>query len=476
MVFKRGKKVMAIVLALLMIVGIMPTDFGTSKVDAAIIKNSINITDGLTAGTTYGDQSILKLSVLEDMGFKASTATVDNVDYTGYIQGTNNAAPKGGAVPTAGAAFKIEAVKNCSITFVMKAATKVYHVVEVTAANPTGTDIKTGSAVDTGDFIFDMTAGNTYYFYLDGSKACVYGISYGYSDYQVEKLDITSGLTAGTDYFSTSGIATLNVLENMGFKASTATLGGVDYTGYIQGTNNAAPKGGAVPTAGAAFKITATKNSSIVFVMKEAAKTYHVVEVTPSNPTGTDFKTGTAVAAGDLKFDMVAGNTYYFYLDGSKACVYGITLTTGTPDVDWSTVAAPTLDTPSADGAKISVPYTASIGSAGGEKLVVNMYKGTDLVDTQISKAEGTSGIIYFNPASSGDYTFKATLCRSGQTDKESNEVSTSYTLPLVKPVISTVTSKGAGKVEVAFSAVPEADSYVVAYSADEQHIQMVQQ
>jgi hypothetical protein len=168
-----------------------------------------------------------------------------------------------------------------------------------------------------------------------------------------------------------------------------------------------------------------------------------------------------------LKFEVTAGKTYYFYLDGSKVCVYNITIEAGEPDVDWSTVAAPVLGTPEVNGSKISVPYTAVIGDNGGEQISVEMYSGETLVDTQISKAAGTAGTVEFTPESTGDYTFKAVLTRDKQTDKASNTVSTSFVLPLTKPTIDTITSKGKGKVEVVFASVKEAESYEVLYSTD---------
>ena len=75
--------------------------------------------------------------------------------------------------------------------------------------------------------------------------------------------------------------------------------------------------------------------------------------------TANEIKTDSSVPSGTMTFEMEKGGTYYFYLDGSKAYVYAITLEKGTPALDWSTVKAPELATPTVDGDTVKVPYTA---------------------------------------------------------------------------------------------------------------------
>ena len=277
-------------------------------------------------------------------------------------------------------------------------------------------------------------------------------------------IDVSQGLKAGTVYGDES-IVKVEVLEDMNLKDESAdTVDGVAYPGYVQGTNNPKPNKGDIPTSGAAFKITAVVDSTITFVTKDAAKTYHFIESTKTEPEIT----GTEVPKGSMKFGMKAGNTYYFYLDGSKVCVYSIVLEAGTPDLDWETVSAPVLGTPTSDAGKIIVPYNAVIGDNGGEQLKVEMYKDGVLADDSVTKAVGTSGTVEFTPASSGNYTFKAVLSREGQTDKTSNEVSyEGFVLPLAAPENLFATNKGSGSILVEWDAVTEADAYKVSYSED---------
>ncbi|MCI5890515.1 MAG: hypothetical protein MRZ68_04905 [Lachnospira sp.] len=460
------RRITALFMAVLMVVGILPlsmlTGIFSSKAQARTVTASIDLSKGLKAGTVYGDESIVKLEVLIDMPVKeGSGATVEGIKYDAFIQQpTANPKPNNGAVPTEGAAFKMTAVADSKITFVTKAASgKKMYFVEASASEQTISEDATE-----GSHTYSMTAGKTYYFYVSGSKACVYGISYSYnkaSDYKKVSVDISKGLSAGTVY-GDKDISNLEVLIDMPIKeGSGATVEGVKYDAFIQQpTANPKPNNGAVPTEGAAFKMTAVADSKITFVTKAASgKKMYFVE-SSQKPEEAICEEATE---GSHTYSMSAGKTYYFYVSGSKACVYAISLEKGTPDLDWSKVAAPVLETPVVDGSKISVGWNAPLGDDGGEQLVVNMYSGEKVVDSKIIKGSNSKGTAEFNPTATGDYTFKAVLSRSGEKDKTSNEVKLSgFELPLATPVISTVTSKGDGKIEVVWSAVKEASSYNV--------------
>ena len=278
-------------------------------------------------------------------------------------------------------------------------------------------------------------------------------------------IDLSKGLKAGTVYGDDS-IVKLEVLADMPVKeGSGATVEGVKYDAFIQQpTANPKPNNGAVPTEGAAFKMTAVTDSKITFVTKAASgKKMYFVEASASEQTISEDATG-----GSHTYSMTAGKTYYFYVSGSKACVYAISLEKGTPDLDWSKVESPVLETPVVDGSKVSVGWNAPLGDDGGEQLVVNMYSGEKVVDSKIIKGSNSKGTAEFNPTATGDYTFKAVLSRSGEKDKESNEVKAEgFVLPLAAPSNLFATSKGNGKMLIEWDAVPEADSYEVSYSTD---------
>ena len=278
-------------------------------------------------------------------------------------------------------------------------------------------------------------------------------------------IDISKGLEAGKVYGDDS-IVKLEVLADMPVKeGSGATVEGVKYDAFIQQPKaNPKPNNGAVPTEGAAFKMTAVTDSKITFVTKAASgKKMYFVEASASEQTISEDAT-----EGSHTYSMTAGKTYYFYVSGSKACVYAISLEKGTPDLDWSKVESPVLETPVVDGSKVSVGWNAPLGDDGGEQLVVNMYSGEKVVDSKIIKGSNSKGTAEFNPTATGDYTFKAVLSRSGEKDKESNEVKAEgFVLPLAAPSNLFATSKGNGKMLIEWDAVPEADSYEVSYSTD---------
>ena len=462
------RRITALFMAVLMVVGILPlsmlTGIFSSKAQAKTVTASIDLSKGLKAGTVYGDESIVKVEVLEDMNFKSEAKEVEGVSYTGIVQGTTNPSPNKGAVPTAGAAFKVTAVTDGKITFVTKGTNKEYYFVD---SEGKVADENKGTSIPTGSLTFEIAAGKTYFFYASGSKVSVYSISYSYnkaSDYKKVSVDCTQGLKADSVY-GDKEIADITVLEDMNFKSEAKEVEGVSYTGIVQGTTNPSPNKGAVPTAGAAFKVTAVTDGKITFVTKGTNKEYYFVD---SEGKVADENKGTSIPTGSLTFKIEAGKTYFFYASGSKVSVYAISLEKGTPDLDWSKVAAPVLETPVVDGSKISVGWNAPLGDDGGEKLVVNMYSGEKVVDSKIIKGSNSKGTAEFNPTATGDYTFKAVLSRAGETDKESNEVKAEgFVLPLAAPSNLFATSKGNGKMLIEWDAVPEADSYEVSYSTD---------
>ncbi len=87
--------------------------------------NPVDLSNGLKAGTEYGDD-ILTFTVLEDMAKKSGSITVDGKNYTGGVQGSNN--PKNAddknisatvLIPTKGSAFKINALKDQKIPVIL---------------------------------------------------------------------------------------------------------------------------------------------------------------------------------------------------------------------------------------------------------------------------------------------------------------------------------------------------------------------
>ncbi len=129
-------------------------------------------------------------------------------------------------------------------------------------------------------------------------------------------IDLTAGLVAGTDY---NGIS---VLEDMTWKEGNVEVDGVAYTGSVAGKNNPSPKNGAVPTEGAAVKVTPAANGTFKVVFKlNAGKTYHVVDA-DGNSIDTGSNDGGESQYLAKSYTVEAGKTYYIYGDGTKLPFY----------------------------------------------------------------------------------------------------------------------------------------------------------
>lgn len=285
------------------------------------------------------------------------------------------------------------------------------------------------------------------------------------STFKSETVDISGGLVKGTTYGNPSYL-TFEVFDNMPSKDNDDAATKADYPKCIQGGANAAPNKGEVPTTGAAFKITAVEDAKIAFNVKAASgKAYHFVGV--EGETKSDI-TDANTPGGKLSFKVKKGNTYYFYLDGSKPVVYEIKISTGTPDVDWANLAAPVITSAvvdSTDDTKLNVNYEAKLGDQGAEEIEIQMMDSTgNVVETQKTDIE-TKTFLQFTPSASGDYTFKATISREGFEDKVSEVFTkTGFVLPLAQPLLGLPQNHGDGSVTLFWDAVKEADSYKVEY------------
>lgn len=144
-------------------------------IGSGYVYTNIDLSAGLVKGTTYGDPAVATVEVLENMGYDTTKgATIDGIKYAGSIQGTTNPTVSGNTA-TGGAAFVIRAVRDGKISFVTKSAGKAWVFATDSAV------IDSGESVAQGLNEFNITAGNTYYYYAKGSKltVCAIAISAG---------------------------------------------------------------------------------------------------------------------------------------------------------------------------------------------------------------------------------------------------------------------------------------------------------
>lgn len=446
-------------------------------------KGTVDLSNGLNAGVVYGAQDKIEITVLENMPFKASDSAVEieGVSYSGCVAGSNNAKDSSGSnakggLAVSGAAFEFEAVADSSVTLVLKSANKAWYFLDIT--DPEKVEIlDQGTAVEQGSKTLKFEAGKKYQFYLQGSKANVYAINYSYqmlSDYRMTRLNLEDGLKKGVVY-GDEEIALFTVLEDFGARFdgnNVVELEGITYNGYVQGTNNPSPNKGATATAGAVLVIEAKDDCRLTLVTnsaKNSNKAYHFLNVTD----GEEVDDGTQVAAGAMKYDLKAGKTYQFYLDGSKICLYDIMAEKGTKARKaWEKVADPVIkeaEIVTNENGELVVPFTMVIGDDGADSVTVTMYNeaGEELAKS-MTKVPGTEGSVKFTPEKSGTYTFKIVASREDELDKLGEASATAeYVLPLGTPYVKNYANLKNGGVQIGWAPTDEAESYLVSYKLD---------
>lgn len=193
---------------------------------------------------------------------------------------------------------------------------------------------------------------------------------------------------------------------------------------------------------------------------------------------------GTTVAATSLNaakgaieistLNVPAAGTYFLGAAPKANYIFKVTVKTGggaaAPRADWSTVAAPVITSAAqekdADGKltdNIKVNVNAVVGNNGGDSVkIVAVDKNGKEVSAANSLAEGNTCERNLAIKESGTYTVKAVLSREGEKDKESAPVNVNFSLTLKAPTIASATNKGNGKVSVKWDKVDEADGYIL--------------
>ncbi|WP_031556371.1 right-handed parallel beta-helix repeat-containing protein [Lachnospira multipara] len=135
---------------------------------------------------------------------------------------------------------------------------------------------------------------------------------------------------------------------------------------------------------------------------------------------------------------------------------------------DWSEVANPTVTNVVDNGdGTVTVDFDALIGTNGADGAVVTLTDTTGESQTSKYLKEGNTGSKTFTVSSSGTYTATVSIYREGEVDKTSESKEVDFVLPLENVTINSVTSTGNGTVLIDWTEVKEADSYIVSYSTD---------
>ena len=169
--------------------------------------------------------------------------------------------------------------------------------------------------------------------------------------------------------------------------------------------------------------------------------------------------------------ELADAGTYYLGGDIGNNYIFKVTVTTGGSAAPaerkaWADVAAPVLGEAAADAENpsvVKIPYTMLIGQDGADSVVITIKNAAGEVVKEItSLTEGEGAVKEFTPSESGTYTTSIVAKRDGEEDKVGIDSSFDFTLPLTKSEIGVLYNKGNGTAGIEYSAVKEAEKYVV--------------
>ena len=475
------RRIMALVMAALMVVGLIPTGFAAKAVSAA---NNVYTFDASkeTAITTaekkadiaagkYGTEGYFTLSGKVTRGnsstFSAELAKGADDKEEGALTFTVT-----GTADVVVTATSTGSTNTSDLALVDASGNKIDGIKAVTGTKPE-TEIKyTNLAAGTYSIIAPKDGENNRGVRVLSAVVTEIAAAVVTSDYTFDasaetaittaekKADIAAGKYGTEGYFTLSGKVTRG--NSSTFSAELAK--------------------GADDKEEGALTFTVTGTADVVVTATSTGSTntsdLALVDASGNKIDGIKAVTGTKPET-EIKYTNLAAGTYSIIAPkdgennrGVRILKTVVTQTSGgerPARADWSGVVAPVLgDVTSKDG-NITVPFTMVIGYDGADKVVVTMTDEAGKEVASESYAKDTTGAsVTFTPSASGKYTFSIKAVRDGGADKTGAETKTAdFVLPLATSAIGSIYNKGNGSVAVEWSAVKEATSYVVEYSND---------
>ena len=475
------RRIMALVMAALMVVGLIPTGFAAKAVSAA---NNVYTFDASkeTAITTaekkadiaagkYGTEGYFTLSGKVTRGnsstFSAELAKGADDKEEGALTFTVT-----GTADVVVTATSTGSTNTSDLALVDASGNKIDGIKAVTGTKPE-TEIKyTNLAAGTYSIIAPKDGENNRGVRVLSAVVTEIAAAVVTSDYTFDasaetaittaekKADIAAGKYGTEGYFTLSGKVTRG--NSSTFSAELAK--------------------GADDKEEGALTFTVTGTADVVVTATSTGSTntsdLALVDASGNKIDGIKAVTGTKPET-EIKYTNLVAGTYSIIAPkdgennrGVRILKTVVTQTSGgerPARADWSGVAAPVLgDVTSKDG-NITVPFTMVIGYDGADKVVVTMTDEAGKEVASESYAKDTTGAsVTFTPSASGKYTFSIKAVRDGGADKTGAETKTAdFVLPLATSAIGSIYNKGNGSVAVEWSAVKEATSYVVEYSND---------
>ena len=475
------RRIMALVMAALMVVGLIPTGFAAKAVSAA---NNVYTFDASkeTAITTaekkadiaagkYGTEGYFTLSGKVTRGnsstFSAELAKGADDKEEGALTFTVT-----GTADVVVTATSTGSTNTSDLALVDASGNKIDGIKAVTGTKPE-TEIKyTNLAAGTYSIIAPKDGENNRGVRVLSAVVTEIAAAVVTSDYTFDasaetaittaekKADIAAGKYGTEGYFTLSGKVTRG--NSSTFSAELAK--------------------GADDKEEGALTFTVTGTADVVVTATSTGSTntsdLALVDASGNKIDGIKAVTGTKPET-EIKYTNLVAGTYSIIAPkdgennrGVRILKTVVTQTSGgerPARADWSGVVAPVLgDVTSKDG-NITVPFTMVIGYDGADKVVVTMTDEAGKEVASESYAKDTTGAsVTFTPSASGKYTFSIKAVRDGGADKTGAETKTAdFVLPLATSAIGSIYNKGNGSVAVEWSAVKEATSYVVEYSND---------
>lgn len=301
--------------------------------------------------------------------------------------------------------------------------------------------------------VVQNTSGNSDGYVLDAAELATFGAD--------TKKDGDEE-TAGTDkYFTIHYSAGTKVeAKEKEFTDGYKSVNRINFAGAVKKTQNSISF---TTTGKAKVKVywgAADANREMA-IINDSGKTIAVTEVKPAKDQ---------LCCWEVTLDDAG--TYYLGGSEKKNYIFRVEVTEGEQEeisrADWSTVDAPEITEVKQSGEKIDITVKAVVGNDGADKIVVTLQNEENTeVGNVTSSAKKDKHTVSITPDKSGTYTASVVATREGETDKAGNNMEVYFSLPLATPVISSVTSKGNGAVEVVWSAVKEATGYAVTATAE---------
>lgn len=430
---KRKQRVMAILMSLLMVVGLIPTDLAVTTAKAA------TVTTTFTASTELAN--VLKSVAVPNGTVYQNYFTTFGIDTTDPVSGTvtNNTTKRGN-----------------SDTFSLEVGKAETSGLQFTTTGVATVTLNLGSTSSSNTSVFGLKALNGAY------------MTYSTGTSSITGKDAVTG-TASTQFVYT------------GLPAGTYQIVSPNDTTYARGVRIYSVVVAEEISAGAKATIsnvTSTLSGSTVNVnwsaVNGAGTEKTLVEY--SNDNGTTWKTVASVnqdvTTTTQDLSTLPSGTYMYRVTGdSTAVASAAAVTWELARKLWSTVTAPSCTATQSDS-NINVNWSMDIGVDGADSLLIEvLYPDTTVFATKKidrTATTVTSGTQAFAGSASGNYVVRLTASRVSETDKVVASAATlAYKKALTAPIISSATSKGGGSVDLVWDAVNEATGYQVSYSTD---------